>query len=120
MLGEKIEKYNAKVFLVNTGWTGGEYGVGQRMNLSYTRAMVKAALNGELDNMETGKDDVFGLEIPLHVPGVPDGVLMPEQTWTDKEAYRAKALDLASKFKENFKKFTSVSEEIVELGGPLV
>ncbi|GAA3320299.1 hypothetical protein GCM10020331_030720 [Ectobacillus funiculus] len=106
---------------MNTGWTGGEYGVGQRMNLSYTRAMVKAALNGELDNVETGKDDVFGLEIPLHVPGVPDGVLMPEETWTDKEAYRAKALDLASKFKEKLqKKFTSVSEEIVELGGPLV
>ncbi|MFP3125848.1 phosphoenolpyruvate carboxykinase (ATP) [Ectobacillus funiculus] len=120
MLGEKIEKHNANVFLVNTGWTGGEYGVGQRMNLSYTRAMVKAALNGELDNVETGKDDIFGLEIPLHVPGVPDGVLIPEKTWTDKEAYRAKALDLASKFKENFKKFTSVSEEIVELGGPLV
>ncbi|WP_342045065.1 phosphoenolpyruvate carboxykinase (ATP) [Bacillus sp. OTU530] len=119
MLGEKIEKHNANVFLVNTGWTGGEYGVGQRMNLSYTRAMVKAALNGELDNVETGKDDIFGLEIPLHVPGVPDGVLMPEQTWADKEAYKAKALDLASKFKENFKKFTGVSEEIVELGGPL-
>jgi phosphoenolpyruvate carboxykinase (ATP) len=120
MLGEKIEKHNANVFLVNTGWTGGEYGVGQRMNLAYTRAMVKAALNGELDNVETGKDDIFGLEIPLHVPGVPDGVLIPEKTWTDKEAYRAKALDLASKFKENFKKFTNVSEEIVELGGPLV
>jgi phosphoenolpyruvate carboxykinase (ATP) len=120
MLGEKIEKHNAKVFLVNTGWTGGEYGVGQRMNLSYTRAMVKAALNGELDNVETGKDDIFGLEIPLQVPGVPDNVLIPEKTWTDKEAYKAKALDLASKFNENFIKFTSVSEEIVKLGGPLV
>ncbi|GAA3313409.1 hypothetical protein GCM10020331_003480 [Ectobacillus funiculus] len=77
---KKIEKkHNANVFLVNTGWTGGEYGVGQRMNLSYTRAMVKAALNGALDNVETGKDDIFGLEIPLHVPGVPDGVLIPEK-----------------------------------------
>ncbi len=120
MLGEKIEKHNVSAFLANTGWTGGEYGVGERINLSYTRAMVKAALNGELDTVKTGKDDIFGLEIPLHVPGVPDDVLMPEQTWTDKEAYRAKALDLASKFKENFKKFTSVSEEIVKLGGPLV
>jgi len=120
MLGQKIEKYNANVFLVNTGWTGGEYGTGQRMNLSYTRAMVKAALNGELENVETAKDDIFGLEIPLQVPGVPNEVLIPEKTWTDKEAYHAKALDLASKFNENFKKFTNVSEEIVKLGGPLV
>ncbi|MBZ5753765.1 phosphoenolpyruvate carboxykinase (ATP) [Metabacillus rhizolycopersici] len=120
MLGEKIEKHNANVFLVNTGWTGGKYGVGQRINLSYTRAMVQAALNGELDNAETGKDDIFGLEIPLHVPGVPDDVLIPEKPWTDKEAYKTKALDLAGKFIENFKKFTNVSEEIIELGGPLV
>lgn len=120
MLGQKIEKHNANVFLVNTGWTGGEYGTGQRMNLSYTRAMVKAALNGELENVETAKDDIFGLEIPLQVPGVPNEVLIPEKNWTDKEAYHAKALDLASKFNENFKKFTNVSEEIVKLGGPLV
>ncbi|WP_175640387.1 phosphoenolpyruvate carboxykinase (ATP) [Metabacillus schmidteae] len=120
MLGEKIDKHDANVFLVNTGWTGGEYGVGHRMNLSYTRGMVRAALNGELDNVETGKDDIFGLEIPLHVPGVPDDVLIPEKTWSDKEAYKAKALDLAGKFNENFKKFTSVSEDIVKLGGPLV
>jgi phosphoenolpyruvate carboxykinase (ATP) len=120
MLGEKIEKHNAKVFLVNTGWTGGEYGIGQRMNLSYTRAMVKAALNGELENVETTKDDIFGLDIPHQVTGVPDEVLIPEKTWTDKEAYKRKALDLACKFNENFKKFTSISEEIVKLGGPLV
>ncbi|MBO9130914.1 phosphoenolpyruvate carboxykinase (ATP) [Bacillus sp. 165] len=119
MLGEKIEKHDAKVFLVNTGWTGGEYGVGNRMKLSYTRAMVQAALNGELDKMETVKDDIFGLEIPLHVPGVPDDVLMPEKTWTDKEAYKQKATELANKFKTNFEKFTSVPESIVKLGGPL-
>ncbi|MCP8967558.1 phosphoenolpyruvate carboxykinase (ATP) [Ectobacillus ponti] len=119
MLGEKIDAHNAKVFLVNTGWTGGEYGVGRRMNLSHTRAMVQAALNGELDNVETVKDEIFGLEIPLHVPGVPDEVLMPERTWADKEAYRAKALDLAGQFKQNFTKFAAVSEETVKLGGPL-
>ncbi|MFD3448713.1 phosphoenolpyruvate carboxykinase (ATP) [Microbacteriaceae bacterium 4G12] len=119
MLGEKIEKHNAKVFLVNTGWTGGEYGVGKRMNLSYTRAMVQAALNGELDNTETTKDGIFGLEIPLHVPGVPDDVLTPEKTWENKENYKAKALELANKFKENFKQFTTVSEETVKLGGPI-
>ncbi|MDM5156934.1 phosphoenolpyruvate carboxykinase (ATP) [Bacillus sp. DX1.1] len=119
MLGEKIEKHDAKVFLVNTGWTGGEYGVGKRMNLGYTRAMVQAALNGELDNAETAKHDIFGLEVPLHVPGVPDEVLMPEQTWADKAAYNAKANELAGKFKENFKKFDTVSENIIKLGGPI-
>ncbi len=119
MLGEKIEKHDAKVFLVNTGWTGGEYGVGSRMKLAYTRAMVQAALNGELENVETVKDEIFGLEVPLHVPGVPDDVLMPEKTWTDKEAYKQKALELAGKFKKNFEKFTNVPENIVKLGGPI-
>ncbi|MDA2433713.1 phosphoenolpyruvate carboxykinase (ATP) [Bacillus cereus] len=119
MLGEKIEKHDAKVFLVNTGWTGGEYGVGKRMNLGYTRAMIQAALNGELAKTETAKHDIFGLEVPLHVPGVPDEVLMPEQTWADKVAYRAKAIELANEFKANFKKFDSVSEDIINLGGPI-
>ncbi|MGG0150557.1 phosphoenolpyruvate carboxykinase (ATP) [Bacillus mycoides] len=119
MLGEKIEKHDAKVFLVNTGWTGGEYGVGKRMNLGYTRAMIQAALSGELAKAETAKHDIFGLEVPRHVPGVPDEVLMPEQTWADKDAYKAKAIELANEFKENFKKFDSVSEAIINLGGPI-
>lgn len=120
MLGDKIEKHNSNVFLVNTGWTGGEYGVGQRMSLSYTRAMVRAALNGELDQVGTSNDVIFGFKIPLHVSGVPNDVLIPEKTWTDKEAYKEKSLELARKFKENFRQFTSVSEEIVKLGGPIV
>ncbi|MBJ8055196.1 phosphoenolpyruvate carboxykinase (ATP) [Bacillus cereus] len=119
MLGEKIEKHDAKVFLVNTGWTGGEYGVGKRMNLGYTRTMIQAALSGELAKAETAKHDIFGLEVPRHVPGVPDEVLMPEQTWADKDAYKAKAIELANEFKENFKKFDSVSEDIINLGGPI-
>ncbi|MES5929075.1 phosphoenolpyruvate carboxykinase (ATP) [Bacillus cereus group sp. MG9] len=119
MLGEKIEKHDAKVFLVNTGWTGGEYGVGKRMNLGYTRAMIQAALSGELAKAETAKHDIFGLEVPRHVPGVPDEVLMPEQTWADKDAYKVKAIELANEFKENFKKFDSVSENIINLGGPI-
>lgn len=119
MLGEKIEKHDAKVFLVNTGWTGGEYGVGKRMNLGYTRAMIQSALSGELAKTETAKHDIFGLEVPLHVPGVPDEVLMPEQTWADKGAYKAKAIELANEFKANFKKFDSVSEDIINLGGPI-
>ncbi|MFZ3589359.1 phosphoenolpyruvate carboxykinase (ATP) [Bacillus sp. DJP31] len=118
MLGKKIDEHYVQVFLVNTGWTGGEYGVGSRMKLSYTRAMVQAALEGELSNVETAKDGTFGLEVPLHVPGVPDEVLQPEQTWTDKEAYHMKATELAAKFIENFKKFSNVNEDIVSLGGP--
>ncbi|KAF0816409.1 MULTISPECIES: phosphoenolpyruvate carboxykinase (ATP) [unclassified Cytobacillus] len=119
MLGEKIDEHNAKVFLVNTGWTGGEYGVGERMKLAYTRAMVEAALEGELNNVETIKDEIFGLEIPQHVTGVPDEVLQPNKTWADQAAYETKAKELASKFRENFKKFTSVSSEIEEKGGPI-
>ncbi|MDF2038995.1 phosphoenolpyruvate carboxykinase (ATP) [Cytobacillus oceanisediminis] len=119
MLGEKIDEHNAKVFLVNTGWTGGEYGVGERMKLAYTRAMVEAALEGELNNVETVKDEIFGLEIPQHVTGVPDEVLQPNKTWADQAAYEAKAKELAAKFRENFKKFTSASSEIEEKGGPI-
>jgi phosphoenolpyruvate carboxykinase (ATP) len=119
MLGKKIDEHNVKVFLVNTGWTGGEYGVGSRMKLAYTRAMVQAALEGELDHVETIKDEIFGLEIPLHVPGVPDDVLQPQKTWADPEAYEKKAKELATKFRENFKKFSNVPAEIEQLGGPL-
>lgn len=119
MLGEKIDQYNAHVFLVNTGWTGGEYGVGKRMNLSYTRAMVRAALEGDLDNVETVTDPIFGLQIPLHCPGVPDEVLQPKKTWADGAAYEKKALELAQAFNENFKQFGDVSDEIKN-AGPLV
>jgi len=119
MLGKKIDEHNANVFLVNTGWTGGEYGVGSRMKLAYTRAMVQAALEGDLNKVETVKDDIFGLEIPAHVPGVPDNVLQPNKTWADQAAYEAKAKELAAAFRRNFEKFENVSEEIKELGGPL-
>ena len=119
MLGEKISQHNASVFLVNTGWTGGAYGVGSRMKLSYTRAMVQAALEGELTNVEAKKDDIFGLEIPLHVPGVPDHVLHPNQTWSNQEAYQEKAKELARKFRTNFTKFANVSTDISEKGGPI-
>lgn len=119
MLGEKILEHNANVFLVNTGWTGGEYGVGSRMKLSYTRAMVQAALEGELNHVETVKDEIFGLNIPLHIAGVPDEVLQPYKTWNDSRAYEKKAKELAGKFRENFKKFTKISAEIEEKGGPI-
>lgn len=116
MLGEKIDKHKAKVFLVNTGWTGGKYGVGKRMNLKYTRAMVRAALKGELNDVETVKDEIFGLEIPKTINNVPDEVLIPRHTWEDKEAYDHDAKELAVKFHENFQKFQDVSEDIVKAG----
>jgi phosphoenolpyruvate carboxykinase (ATP) len=119
MLGKKIDEHNAQVFLVNTGWTGGEYGEGNRMKLSYTRAMVQAALEGELTNVETLKDEIFGLNIPVHVPGVPDEVLQPRKTWANDEAFDNKAKELAGKFRENFRKFSDVPEMIETKGGPL-
>ncbi|MBS4215292.1 phosphoenolpyruvate carboxykinase (ATP) [Neobacillus rhizophilus] len=119
MLGEKILEHNVNVFLVNTGWTGGEYGVGNRMKLSYTRAMVQAALEGELNHVETVKDTFFGLNIPLHIAGVPDEVLQPIKTWADPKAYEMKAKELAGQFRENFKKFANVALEIEEKGGPI-
>lgn len=119
MLGEKIDEHNSQVYLVNTGWTGGEYGVGSRMKLSYTRAMIQAALEGELNHVETVKDSIFGLHIPLHVPGVPDAVLQPNKTWNDQAAYEKKAKELAEKFKVNFEKFSKVPAAIREKGGPI-
>ncbi len=120
MLGKKIDEHNVQVFLVNTGWTGGEYGVGSRMKLQYTRAMVRAAIEGKLNDTETVRDDIFGLYIPRQVPGVPDEVLLPQKTWADEKAYEKKAKELAEKFKENFKKFKDVDEKIAKLGGPVI
>ncbi|MDF2067957.1 phosphoenolpyruvate carboxykinase (ATP) [Bacillus sp. Cr_A10] len=119
MLGKKIDEHGAQVFLVNTGWTGGEYGVGSRMKLSYTRTMVRAAIEGKLNEVETETDAVFGLSIPTQVEGVPSEVLVPRNAWEDKAAYDQKASELAQAFRENFKKFGTVSEDITLKGGPL-
>ncbi|MFJ7731052.1 phosphoenolpyruvate carboxykinase (ATP) [Lysinibacillus sp. NPDC097231] len=119
MLGQKIDEHGAQVYLVNTGWTGGEYGTGSRMKLSYTRTMVRAAIDGKLKDAETIQDSVFGLHIPTTVEGVPSEVLNPRDAWADKAAYDAKAAELAGLFNENFKKFSNVSEAITKLGGPL-
>lgn len=119
MLGKKIDEHGAQVFLVNTGWTGGEYGVGSRMKLSYTRTMVRAAIEGKLNEVETETDAVFGLSIPTQVEGVPSEVLVPRNAWEDKVAYDQKASELAQAFRENFKKFGTVSEDITLKGGPL-
>ena len=117
MLGERIEKYGTKVYLVNTGWTGGPYGVGSRMKLSYTRAMVTAALNGELEKAEYKHDEVFNVEIPQSCPGVPAEILNPKNTWADKAAYDAQAKKLAGMFSENFaKKYPNMPKNIAEAG----
>jgi len=117
MLGEKIERHGARVWLVNTGWTGGAYGEGERMNLAHTRAMISAALAGQLDDVETEPDPIFGLHIPNAVPGVPSDVLRPRDTWSDPDAYDSQATKLAGMFRENFEKFAeSVPEEVRQAG----
>ncbi len=116
MLGKRIEEHNANVYLVNTGWTGGPYGVGSRMKLKYTRAMVSAALKGELENVEYELDPIFNVMIPKTCPNVPSEILNPKATWEDKEAYEKQAKDLAARFVKNFEKYTNMPEEIVNAG----
>lgn len=105
LLAEKIRNHKVKVWLVNTGWTGGEYGTGHRMKLPHTRRMLSQALAGNLDDAEYEKDPVFGLHIPKHIDGVPGEVLIPRETWADKAAYDRKAKKLAAMFIDNFKQF---------------
>ncbi len=113
MLGEKIERHGVKVWLVNTGWTGGPYGVGKRMSLGHTRRMVAAALAGELDDAPMSTDPVFGLAVPRRVEGVPSEILDPRSTWKDPEAYDRRAAKLAEMFSENFSKYADgVGEEV--------
>lgn len=116
LLGEKIDAYNSKVFLINTGWSGGPYGVGKRMKLSYTRAMVTAALAGKLDDVEYVLDPIFNILVPQSCPGVPDEILNPKNTWKDAGEYEKLAHNLAERFVENFKKFKEVPEDIVKAG----
>jgi len=117
MLGELLKKHNATVWLVNTGWSGGAYGVGSRMKLPHTRAMVRAALSGDLEKADTVTDPIFGLHIPVHVDGVPNEVLNPRNTWKDSKAYDEQAKKLAGMFQENIKKFgAAVSADILGAG----
>jgi phosphoenolpyruvate carboxykinase (ATP) len=118
MLGKLIDEHDARVWLVNTGWTGGAFGTGRRMKLAHTRAMVRAALAGELDAVGTLTDEVFGLSVPEGVPGVPDEVLRPRETWPDTSAYDAQAAKLASMFRENFQKFGDLPEAAIREAGP--
>jgi len=122
MLGERLAARHAHCWLVNTGWTGGGAGVGQRMNLRYTRAMVTAALSGKLNGVTYAKDPIFGLSIPQSCPDVPTDVLSPRSTWPNPSAYDAKAKHLTGLFSENFTKFEGVSGKVAAAGprrGPL-
>lgn len=117
MLGERIQKYNTKVYLVNTGWSGGPYGVGSRMKLKYTRAMITAALNGEFDNAEYKHDEVFNVDVPQSCTNVPPELMNPKDTWDDKDAYDAQAKKLAGMFQKNFaEKYPNMPENIVKAG----
>ena len=120
LLGDKLAKHQSQVWLVNTGWSGGPAGVGQRMRIAYTRAMVHAALNGDLDNAPTEHDPIFGLPMPIACPGVPAEVLNPRNTWADKAAYDQKARELAALFVKNFKQFESQTIADVIAAGPQV
>ena len=104
------------MYLVNTGWSGGSYGVGSRIKLRYTRAMVTAALNGELDKQEFYTDEIFNVSVPKACPGVPEEILTPKNTWADKEAYDKTARDLAARFRKNFSKYNNMPEAVVKAG----
>jgi phosphoenolpyruvate carboxykinase (ATP) len=118
MLGERIARHQSNVWLVNTGWTGGPYGVGTRMRIQHTRAMIRAALSGALDGVGFERDPVFNLEVPKSCAGVPDEVLSPRNTWADKAGYDAQARKLAAMFAENFKRFEAGVSPEVRAAGP--
>lgn len=120
LLGKKLDEHSdVKVWLINTGWSGGPYGVGKRMNLKYTRAMISAAMSGQLDNVEYKAHQVFGMMMPETVPGVPSEVLHPSETWSSKEEYTQKALELANLFVANFEKYASEASESTLAAAPL-
>jgi phosphoenolpyruvate carboxykinase (ATP) len=116
LLAKKLDEHGTRVWLVNTGWTGGQYGEGARMPIKATRALLRAALAGELEGAEYRRDDVFGFEVPVDVPGVDSKLLDPRGTWRDPEAYDSKASELAQMFRENFAQFDA--DDNIVAGGP--
>ncbi len=111
---EKVNEHKPSCWLVNTGWTGGPFGVGQRMQIAFSRALLNAAMSGKLDNVPTYQDPFFGLTVPTKCPGVPDSILYPQKTWADPQAYEVTARDLAGRFRENFTKYaTNVEPEVL-------
>jgi phosphoenolpyruvate carboxykinase (ATP) len=119
LLGEKIAQHKVDVWLINTGWSGGPYGKGQRMKLALTRAIVKAVLSGDLKNVATKPDPIFGLHIPVSCPDVPAEVLEPRTTWKDAAAYDEKARELAAMFDKNFQENAADAPDEVRKAGPI-
>jgi phosphoenolpyruvate carboxykinase (ATP) len=117
MLGQRMRQHGAQCWLVNTGWYGGPYGTGQRMSLPYTRQMVRAAIDGKLDDLEFVRETAFGLMIPKHIEGIPERLLNPRNAWADKQAYDKKAAELAERFARNFERFDAPAE--VCAAGPI-
>ena len=121
LLGKKLDEHgDVNVWLVNTGWTEGPYGVGHRMSLKHTRAMITAAMNGELNNVEFEAHPVFGVLMPKTCPNAPSEILNPRDTWTDKEAYDKKANELAQLFVKNFEKYASQANDEIRSAAPKV
>jgi len=120
LLKRKIERYGATCWLVNTGWVGGPYGIGKRISIRYTRALLNAALSGKLADVKYKKDPIFGFEVPASCPNVPDEVLDPSSSWHDKKEYDRRYKDLAMRFKQNFGKFTDGTPREVVAAGPKV
>jgi phosphoenolpyruvate carboxykinase (ATP) len=120
LLKNKIERYDVQCWLVNTGWVGGPYGVGKRISIRYTRALLNAALSGKLNDVEYSKDPVFEFLVPMECPGVPSEVLSPSSSWSDKKEYDRRYKDLAMRFKENFAKFSNNTPPEVNEAGPKV
>jgi phosphoenolpyruvate carboxykinase (ATP) len=115
---EKIREYQPTCWLVNTGWTGGPFGVGHRMEIAHSRALLNAAMSGKLDDVPTYRDPFFGLTVPTTCPGVPDAILYPQKTWADPQAYETTAKDLAARFRENFTKYAANVEPEVLAAEP--
>jgi phosphoenolpyruvate carboxykinase (ATP) len=119
MLGEMMQRHRVNIWLVNTGWSGGPYGVGSRIKLSNTRAMITAALDGNLNDVRYKKHDIFNLAMPMSCPGLSDqNILNPVQTWADTEAYKSKAITLAQSFHRNFMKYADQASAEILAGGP--
>jgi len=120
VLAAKIDEHHCKLWMISTGWTGGPYGVGSRMRIPHTRAMLNAALEGTLDDVEYVEDPIFGFEVPTSVPGVPSRVLIPRSTWDDEESFDREARKLAGMFARNFETFAATADDAVAKAGPQV
>ena len=120
LLAEKMREHGSSAWLVNTGWSGGAYGVGSRIKLQYTRSIIDAIHDGSLHGPQFKTDPVFGLSYPLACPGLPSEILNPRNTWSDKDAFDSTAAQLAAKFNENFKEYEDQASDAIKSAGPIV